>query len=475
MFRFTAPFVPNNIFVIGAGGTGSRLIPLLAQFMRSITRGKTPNGWIENPTIWLADFDTVEEKNLSRQNFIRQDINKPKAVVLAERYERAFDTRIIPITERVDATNSTFVSRVQEILRQLNPESSFGIPEIFASSIVIICVDSVRARREILNTFCVPSSFRNNTFFIDAGNEDDYGQVSFFTRHIITNKDRYEAMRESDKLPKMIPYSVDVDFIPMDYRYYKELKDTESTASCADLNQTLAINALMATNIMGIVQNYFYRKPMNYNCVRVDLKGGNSVDYNTFSSYNRRAITDNEYSRIKYGEDFTVEKEGYRNRLNFGLYCSANNIVVSLYQPLKSQFNEAKAKEEAAKVAEEIRLKEEEIKAKQEAIRDSRAATIEDSTPVPVETVRPPLGHNPWTPIPIPRSETPRPARRRTTQGSVETRGEEVLAVDIPVYNIDTSGGVSPTVSGLPPLTIVPRVRNVIELPPLSEVMPAAT
>ena len=38
MFKFTPRQIPSNIVVIGCGGTGSRVVPLLAQFIRSITR-----------------------------------------------------------------------------------------------------------------------------------------------------------------------------------------------------------------------------------------------------------------------------------------------------------------------------------------------------------------------------------------------------------------------------------------------------
>lgn len=37
-------------------------------------------------TLALVDGDTVEPKNLIRQNFIEQDIGKNKAAVMADRY-----------------------------------------------------------------------------------------------------------------------------------------------------------------------------------------------------------------------------------------------------------------------------------------------------------------------------------------------------------------------------------------------------
>jgi hypothetical protein len=67
MYNFIPGTIPNNVFVIGGGGTGGRLIPMLSQFLRSITRGVGPNGWLETPRIWLIDDDVVEQKNILRQ------------------------------------------------------------------------------------------------------------------------------------------------------------------------------------------------------------------------------------------------------------------------------------------------------------------------------------------------------------------------------------------------------------------------
>lgn len=326
MFKFTAPTIPNNVFVIGAGGTGSRLVPLLAQFLRTITRGVSPSGWIESPNIWVIDDDTVEEKNLMRQNFIRQDINKNKAVVVAERYSRAFDVNIYPITKRITAgVNRTsgynaLLNDVSEFLQakhNVAPDEAKRLGQYcIGNSIVIICVDSAKARRDILNTFVVNSGLDNldptRIFFIDAGNEDSYGQVSYFNPKVYYGKENYliRSKEERYEIPKLHPHSINVDYWPMDLEYYLTLQDTKSTASCADLNQTLAINALMATNIMGIVQNYYYRKPMNYNCVRVDLNGGNAVDFNTFTNLKSRTINKSKYQEITSSYDTYKADDG---------------------------------------------------------------------------------------------------------------------------------------------------------------------
>lgn len=67
------------IHIIGCGGNGSRLLDKIGNYVMSQN---------VNPYINLIDEDIVEEKNVERQRFHFRDIGKPKAQVLAERFER---------------------------------------------------------------------------------------------------------------------------------------------------------------------------------------------------------------------------------------------------------------------------------------------------------------------------------------------------------------------------------------------------
>lgn len=263
MFEFTPRQVPNQIFVIGCGGTGSRLVPLLSQFIRTVTHGVTPRGNVVNPTIFLIDDDVVEHKNLLRQNFIENDVGKPKAAVLASRYSRAYGVNIIPVVRRVSPT-----TRVFEGLGDagISPGSN---------AMVIMCVDSAQARRDILHYWTTSVGRPNYTpsqqpFFIDAGNEDNFGQVRFFNLVIPTTSDA--AGCSLSRIPKLTPERVQTDYLPMDPTFYENMRDNEG-GSCADLDQTLAINALMATLIMGVVQNFYYVKPFTYHSMSISLNG----------------------------------------------------------------------------------------------------------------------------------------------------------------------------------------------------------
>jgi molybdopterin/thiamine biosynthesis adenylyltransferase len=343
MFKFTPQTIPNNIFVIGGGGTGSRLIPLLSQFMRSITRGLSPTGWVESPTIWLIDDDIVEAKNLLRQNFIKTDIGKHKAVVLAERYSRAYDTDIIPLVMRVGNDNSELVRAIKTVLTGKNPTIQTDVIDLITKSIVISCVDSASARRSILNSF-VPRKAKQSeyaphygAFFIDAGNEDNFGQVNFFHPVIMALRETYDCLSDEQKFPKLIGSIADIEYIPMDLRYYRDMVDTESTASCADLNQTLAINALMATTIIGIVQNFYYRKSFTHNCVRLSLDGANSTEYNTWNYFRRVTVDSSEISVTDLIDIhcFTTEKDGSKTYLEFTAQANLVRLTDRPYNVLK--------------------------------------------------------------------------------------------------------------------------------------------
>jgi molybdopterin/thiamine biosynthesis adenylyltransferase len=294
MFNFQPASIPNRIYVVGCGGTGSRLVPMLAQFIRSITREFNPRGWLNSTQIVLVDGDVVEQKNLLRQNFIAQDVGKNKASVIAARYSKAYGMNIVALPEFVKE-NDDYTS-----IRKNIPGYTHGV---YSDEMVIMCVDSVSARRLIMKVLVPPNS-NFKTLYIDAGNEDSFGQVRFFTNDVISAMSNMTSLKDVYKNPNRIEVQGTVNFIPYDADYYNNLKDNPGLGSCADLDQTLAINAIMATFILGIVQNFYYSKPMNYNEVSIDLKGSATFTYNTVSNFRNKIITPkhvDDYGRMNFG------------------------------------------------------------------------------------------------------------------------------------------------------------------------------
>jgi molybdopterin/thiamine biosynthesis adenylyltransferase len=100
----------------------------------------------------VADGDTVEPKNLGRQNFVQADLGENKAIALAKRYSGAFGIPIRAIPGMLED--------VRGLLRQ-KPE------------IILGCVDKHAARR-MMAEYMAQSL---ETVWIDAGNESVAGQV----------------------------------------------------------------------------------------------------------------------------------------------------------------------------------------------------------------------------------------------------------------------------------------------------------
>lgn len=278
MFSYFPHFLPTSIVVIGAGGTGSRLLPPLAQLIKTCLRKHNPAAMLDKCDTYIIDGDIVEEKNLSRQNFITPDVGRNKALVVAERYARAFGINVIPCTE--------FLTPMTKPLFD-GPAGEISFKTVFENAVVIFCVDSAKARKEILkfmDKYCT-----SNLFVIDAGNEDDFGQIKMFTGHLLMNSGP-GVKNATVGLPKDVPCSLTTGFIPMDFEYYENLGESVSERSCADLPQTLAINTMMSTLILCTLQNFMQLRPMTYDGQSFSLTGGVSTSWNTARRWAQRIV-----------------------------------------------------------------------------------------------------------------------------------------------------------------------------------------
>jgi PRTRC genetic system ThiF family protein len=138
----------GTIMVVGCGGTGGFVAEGLCRLPSSRER-----------SIILVDHDTVEERNIGRQNFYREDIGKFKSRVLAERLVRQFGARIQYWTERIE--NLTYGWR---------------------GMLTIGCVDNALARKKLEigglegMGFVYDYSYFDG-WYIDAGNGEHHGQV----------------------------------------------------------------------------------------------------------------------------------------------------------------------------------------------------------------------------------------------------------------------------------------------------------
>ena len=398
IFKWTPNFVPNKIFVFGCGGTGSRVVPLVAQFMKSCA-------WIVQPEVILVDFDIVEEKNLTRQNFIPQDIGKNKAVVLANRYSKAFNITITAITSKVTRSPS---NRNEEIALKTF-EEQLATNEM-RNNIFILCVDSPNARREIVRAIMAYCSKSPNNIVIDAGNENDFGQVTVTS---INGLDISSYERELlGKLENHIPVTMDLKYIPIDPAYFDDMA-TVSTPSCAELDQTMAINTLMAVNIFGIVQNIYYVKSLSFFRIDVSMQYG-SIPQHINIDYLKRCMN-----------DFTMaDKVASATRRQ-----PFQTDIIKLYDAQEKFKKNMRDQEEKARVA----------KLEEEAKQGSKIEGIE----IDLETVR------------------KKPSAKKPPAASTINAVIDALnSTEPPVITITTNNG-----------PIVPGVTNLVGNPTLGELM----
>lgn len=255
MIKYGPEVIPNKVVIIGCGGTGGRLVPHITQLLST-------QEWMPTKKVTLIDPDAVEYKNLKRQNFIEPDVGRNKAEVLAERYGTAYDmeTAFFPEFARKSGTAAMKLA-IQE------------------ASVIIMCVDTVKARHEILGLIGEMSS--PAAVIIDTGNEDVFGQVAVFNNTRTWNRPSevpsyaFDARRE---IEERNAFDVPLKSLPAPLGYYNTLVDGEAVGSCADLDQTLAINNLVAAVAIGIFQNLVFSIPMNFYRIRVSLMGGYSTD-----------------------------------------------------------------------------------------------------------------------------------------------------------------------------------------------------
>jgi hypothetical protein len=134
MQRATRQFI-----VVGAGGIGARVLPTLVKIV--------PAG----STIFVVDHDIVESTNLLRQPFCTEDIGRPKAQVMQERYD-SDQVRVLGIQQRFEG------------------DEALSLPS--GPSVILGCVDNSTTRYAMLN-----AAAGRPHLYLDAGNDLDHGQV----------------------------------------------------------------------------------------------------------------------------------------------------------------------------------------------------------------------------------------------------------------------------------------------------------
>lgn len=153
-FRYSKPTVKFNVLLLGVGGTGGYVMRSLVRMMHSYNAiGKS------NIRLTICDGDSVEEKNLLRQDFIEPDIHKKKVDVLAHRFSHAYGLNI--------AKRDTYVedhAALDALSEMPNEFRDTGDPTFL---VVVGCVDN-NATRQLLDEYFIKE---DSIIYIDAGND----------------------------------------------------------------------------------------------------------------------------------------------------------------------------------------------------------------------------------------------------------------------------------------------------------------
>ena len=236
------PNEPIKFIVVGAGGTGGRLIPGLMQIVK------------RHDSVAIVDGDHVEDRNLMRQNFRTRDVGLNKAEVMVRRYRR-------------DGVETTAYAAM------FTPDTAREIINRNSRTIVLGCVDNVQARITIQNHVKAMESA-----WIDGGNERRGGQVilttnrwSFKVKGLLNKEMRERSgpyqVKGMDAMPQLLtPHSwhcdrCDIENPPQTERCTGCQQPAESCRDRIDL-QTVAVNQLSASCILNTLSCLLYGVPM---------------------------------------------------------------------------------------------------------------------------------------------------------------------------------------------------------------------
>ncbi|WP_426172638.1 PRTRC system ThiF family protein [Pseudoduganella sp. R-34] len=221
-----------KVVVVGAGGTGSALLPRLMQLHFAMLELGHPYGL----QVTLYDDDIVSPANIGRQCFFPQDVGQYKATLIINRLNQCWGTKWTAVPKKVKKSD------------RINAD------------IVIGCVDSRKGRAAIISAI---SSY--HCYYIDSGNAENSGQVVI--------GELCEGPRKAVRLPHV------ADLFPDMIDAKLDAKDDKPSCSVAEAlqKQSLVINNTMANEVFNLLWMLFRNGRLSYSGKFINLEAGTAV------------------------------------------------------------------------------------------------------------------------------------------------------------------------------------------------------
>lgn len=242
-----------EFYLVACGGTGSWLAPSLCRIARTLNEQGKPT------TLIFIDPDTVERKNVLRQNFCDAEIGLNKAQTLALRYSLSWGVEIQALPALFDS---------QIVARDYYQREH-------KLKIIIGCVDNAIARQSITQALSQYQSWHTRDvatelWWLDCGNHSNSGQV-LIGSHLSTEIDTYK-FHELGCIKLPAPCLQHPELLKP-----KPEESGNSSISCAELAllnaQSLSINQRMAAEAASYLVQLVTGK-LNRLATYVDLNSG---------------------------------------------------------------------------------------------------------------------------------------------------------------------------------------------------------
>lgn len=222
IYRIPAKLVTRQVSVllVGAGGTGSRILEKLVNLHRAMIAKGHPAGI----HVTVVDDDTVSDANIGRQAFYPSDIGSYKADVLVNRANMAL-------------ADVCWDSRLERITTQSN---------LSTYDIVIGAVDNRKARLGILRS--LENRSDHGVLWLDTGNRANDGQV--ILGEVPSRKRKLDKVGRLPHVAEFYPEMVDPA---------TESQDDTPSCSLAEAleKQNLLINAVVADMAVNLLWKLF--------------------------------------------------------------------------------------------------------------------------------------------------------------------------------------------------------------------------